>query len=137
MALERSGRRSKVGTLLTAVELMMELDDELSSIQIQDFLEHAGIIVSERTVRRVREALGWTYRRAHYCQMIRSPNIEKRFIWANANVGDDFHNVIWTDETTVQLQTHKRYSCRKKGCLPTLKPRPKHPVKIHVWGGIS
>ena len=48
--------------------------------------------------------------------------------WAN--------DVIWSDETTVQLETHKRYCCRKKGQKPKPKPRPKHPLKLHVWGGI-
>ena len=41
------------------------------------------------------------------------------------------------DETTVQLQTHQQFCCRKEGEKPRLKPRPKHPVKIHVWAGIS
>ena len=48
-----------------------------------------------------------------------------------------FHDVIWTDETTVVLDPHKRLSYRKKGGRPTLKPRAKHPTKVHVWAGIS
>ena len=48
-----------------------------------------------------------------------------------------FENVIWTDETTVQLESHRRHSCRKKGEQPALKPRAKHPIKLHVWAGIS
>ena len=50
---------------------------------------------------------------------------------------DDFSDVVRTDETTVQLESHKRYCCRKQGATPKPKPRPKHPLKVHVWGGIS
>lgn len=45
--------------------------------------------------------------------------------------------VIWTDETTVQLESHRRHSYRKIGEPATLKPRPKHLLKLHVWAGIS
>ena len=66
-----------------------------------------------------------------------------------------FDTVIWTDETTVQLENHRRFSHRKCGEKPRPKPRymificvvfslyihmyfrPKHPVKIHVLAGIS
>ena len=57
--------------------------------------------------------------------------------WAIDHLLDDFSNVIWTDETTVQLQTHKRFCYHKEGQKPRPKPRPKHPTKVHVWGGIS
>lgn len=49
----------------------------------------------------------------------------------------DFNNVIWTDETSVQIETHKRLCYRKEGEPPRPKPRPKHPTKVHVWAGIS
>ena len=41
------------------------------------------------------------------------------------------------DETTVQLENHRRTTSYKKGRKPRYKPRPKHPVKAHVWAGIS
>ena len=47
-----------------------------------------------------------------------------------------FEDVIWGDETTVQLESH-RHSYRKIGEPATPKPRPKHPLKLHVWAGIS
>ena len=34
-----------------------------------------------------------------------------------------FSDVIWTDECTVQLETHRRFCCRKKGEAPKNKPR--------------
>ena len=52
-------------------------------------------------------------------------------------LNDGFQDVIYTDESTVQLESYRRHSYRKKGQAATLKPRPKHPTKVHVWAGIS
>ena len=65
------------------------------------------------------------------------PNREKRLRWAQEHAAETFQNVIWSDETTVQMKTHRRFCCRKNGQKPRYKPRPKHPVKVHVWAGIS
>ena len=56
---------------------------------------------------------------------------------AIAHLNDNFDDIIWSDETTVQLETHRRFCYRKEGEKPRLKPRPKHPIKLHVWAGIS
>ena len=45
-------------------------------------------------------------------------------------------DVLWTDESSVQLQCYKRFCCRK-GKQPCPKPRAKHPIKVHVWAGIG
>ena len=50
---------------------------------------------------------------------------------------EEFSNVVWTDECSVQLDNHGRLCFRKKGQKKKLKPRPKHPVKVHMWSGIS
>ena len=50
---------------------------------------------------------------------------------------ETFDDVIWTDETSVQLECHRRHCFRKQNEKPRLKPRPKHPIKVHVWAGIS
>ena len=59
----------------------------------------------------------------------------KRFMWCDEQLlnNDDFSNVIFTDESSVQLEQHSKICFRKR-----LQPRdlPKHPVKIHIWGGI-
>ena len=50
---------------------------------------------------------------------------------------DDFNNVIFADESTVQLEQHSKICFRKRLQPRNLKQRAKHPVKIHIWGGIS
>ena len=49
----------------------------------------------------------------------------KRLEWAKevlSECKDGFNDVIWTDECTVQLETHRRFCCRKKGEAPKNKP---------------
>ncbi len=84
---------------------------------------------------------GWTFQGPKYCQLIRDCNKFKRFQWAVEQLPEvldgGFDGVIWSDETTVQLESHQRHSYRKKGEPAVLKPCAKHPTKVHVWAGIS
>ena len=38
---------------------------------------------------------------------------------------------------SVQLEAHRYFCYRKEGMKSKPKPRPKHPIKVHVWAGIS
>lgn len=136
--LPKSGRPTKLtGDVLKIIDDAMEADDETTGKELVIKIQNAGKTASRTTVLKGRRALGWTTRGAAYCQMIRAVNREKRLRWAMENLNADFSDVIWTDETTVQLETHRRFCCRKLGQKPRYKPRPKHPIKVHVWAGIS
>ena len=115
----------------------MSEDDEKTTKEQVAALRTDGINLSEFTALKAHRQLGWTSRGTTYCQLIRAPNREKRLRWAQENVAETFEDVIWSDETSVQMETHRRFCCRKKGQKPCYKPRPKHPVKVHVWAGIS
>lgn len=119
------------------IEDAMKRDDESTATQLQAMLASRAIYVSLATIVRNRVQLGWTYRGSAYCQLIRQQNKDKRLDWASTYINDEFTNVIWSDESSVQLETHKRFCYRKEGQRPRPKPRPKHPVKVHVWAGIS
>ena len=122
-----SGRPFILSTeIKNEVERIMEEDDETTATQLHQLLTQRGFNVSIRTVLRCRTALGWTFRGSAYCQLIRAANKEKRLDWARQHLdqaADGFLNVIWTDESTVQLETHKRFCCRKRGQPPRNKPR--------------
>lgn len=136
--LPKSGRPTKLtAEVLQMIDDAMERDDEATATELVVTLKNAGITASRITILKGRRRLGWTTRGAAYCQMIRAVNREKCFRWAMENLNADFTDVIWTDETTIQLETHHRFCCRKRGQKPRYKPRPKHPVKVHVWAGIS
>ena len=49
----------------------------------------------------------------------------------------DFENIIWTDESLVQLTGHGQTMRVKIGKERQLKSQAKHMVKVHVWAGIS
>ena len=76
--------------------------------------------------------LGWTFCGSAYCQLIREVNKEKRLTWCQENLNADFSDVIWTDETTVLLENHRRFCHRKRGQKPRPKPRLIH-CSIHVF----
>ena len=51
--------------------------------------------------------------------------------------GDTFQNMIFSNECSISLQSHSR-RCFRMADKPTKrKPKPKHPLNVHVWGGIS
>lgn len=76
------------------------------------------------------------YRR--FSPMTREINKQKRVAHAKLwlETGENFHHMLFTDESTISLVRFNTMAFCKKGHLST-KPQPKHPVKIHVWGGIS
>ena len=137
--LPKSGRPTLLTpTILRSIENQMQRDDETTGLELVSVLQREeGVRVSIRTARRGRLSLGWTTRGTAYCQLIRIGNKAKRLEWARENLRASFEDVIWSDETTVQLESHRRFSCKKKGQRPRYKPRPKDPCKVYVWAGIS
>ena len=95
--------------------------------------------MSLRTVARTRKQLGWMITSPKYCQLIRDANKGKRLEWCQKMIAEQelFEDVIFSDESTIQLETHRKRCYRRKNQPRKLKPRPKHPPKIHVWAGIS
>ena len=119
-----SGRPSKVTEeIKKIVEEQMRQDDETTAHQLHHLLTSKGYNLSIDTILRCRSSLGWTFRGSAYCQLIRDVNKLKRYDWAVQYKNDDFDNVIYTDECTVQLEAHRRFCCRKQGEAPRPKPR--------------
>jgi len=69
----------------------------------------SNVMISESTILccRSRRQLGWTYCGGAYCQLIRECNKAIRLTWCVENQND---GIIWTDETTTQLENHRRFS---------------------------
>ena len=111
----------------------MQNDNETTAQELVAKLRDLGFPLSKRTVLTGHTSLGRTPRGSAYCQLIRDVNKHKRLEWALVHRNDEFHDVIWTDETNVQMESHHRFCCSKRG----QKPRPKHPTKVHLWAGIS
>ena len=103
------------------IEAEMEDDDETTATQLQAMLMRRGCSLSLATVKRSRSRMGCTFRGSAYCQLIRVINKEKRLVWAQENLAaaltDGFTDVIWIEETSVQLESHRWHCFRKIGCL--------------------
>lgn len=114
----------------------MRENNELTSVELQKLLrDERGVNISASTIRNVRRVkLGKKHENARYCQLIRERNKVKRLAFClNAmKEKDGFENVIFTDETTVEIQQHTKYCFCKNGSLPKCKGRPKHPLKVSI-----
>ena len=80
------------------------------------------------------------HKQTRYCALITEVNKEKRMTWCLDRIAEgdlQLSDVIWTDESSIQLESHRKITYQKKGHPVHLAGRPKHPPKIHVWGGIS
>ena len=123
------------------IDELLQDNDKLTARQIWSKLEEqfSHFRVSLASVKRVRRQNGWVCTRLHYCQLIRKVNKGKRLTWCQQQLNDEeqFENVLFTDECTVQLDHHGRLCFRKQKQPCALKQRPKHPTKVHIWGGIS
>ena len=102
--------------------------------------KYPEIQISISTVKRARRHLGWISKKTRYCALIREANKEKRLLWCQERVEKndlDLNDVIFSDESSVQLESHRK-TCYHKIVQPSrLCGKPKHPPKVHIWGGIS
>ena len=117
-------------------------NDELSAADLRSLLTKKWPElkdVSLSTIKRCRKELGWVATAPRYCQLIREQNKQKRLEWCWKCVKDDdhFENVIFSDESTVALEKHGKLTFRRRNQQRKLKPRAKHPAKVHVWAAIS
>ena len=130
----RCGRTAKLAPETIAyIEEKMQENDELTSRELKDKLSNeCDVQISEATIRRVRRKLGWKVEKARYCQLVREQNKIKRlaFCLKAFTEKDTFENVIFTDETSVQMEQHARVCFHKDGTQPKRKGRPKHPLKV-------
>ena len=128
--------------MVSALENYLRNDDEMTGRKLKTKLSETFSnfpSVSLATIKRYRKECGWVCTRPHYCQLIRDANKIKRKEWCQQQLDNDeqFENIIFTDECTVQLDHHARLCFRKENAPRVLKQRAKHPAKIHIWGGIS
>ena len=133
--LAKSGRPTKLTSAdLQAIDNVMERDDETTGKELVALLERNGFSVSKCTVYRARRKLGWTSRGTAYCQLILGPNRVKCLEWSRHNLGSSFEHVIWSDETTVQLETHRRFFWPKEGAKAQVQTPPEAPCKSPCMG---
>lgn len=111
-----SGRKSKITIEIQwTIEEQMRRDDETTASQLHVILTNLGYHLSLQMILWCRTQLGWTFRRSAYCQVICLVNKVKRLEWTQLHQGDRFEDAIFTDKSSIQLESHRRFCCRKKG----------------------
>lgn len=112
-------------------------DDELSSVELQHLVSRKfAVEISTSTIRRYLVSLQWTVVKTRFGPMISDKNKGKRLEFARMclDTNDDFANVIWTDESSVQLRRHSQIMRVKVGAERVLKPQAKQGVNfLHVF----
>ena len=131
-----SGRLTKMTEDKRIVEEQMRNDDETTAYQLHQLSTSKGYGISLRTILRCRTALGCTFRGSSYCQLIRDVNKTKRLEWAREYLSEaesGFEDVIWSDEATVQLETHRRFAVENKGSDPGINQGLEGRALAHIF----
>ena len=124
---------------IDVINSVMESDPNVSSRDIHTTLKRDGSTISLATTKRAIETAGYTNSNPRYGQMVSERNCILRTDFCNELISnnDTFSDVIFSDESTIQLHSNKCQSYRPKNSVNKCLPRPKHPLKMHVWAGIS
>ena len=138
---QKTGRKTKTSTeVWDYIDEIYVQNDELTAVDVQKkLIIKFGLHLSIPSIKRLRKKLGWRKTGPRYCQAIRPINCVKRLEFAELSLENDetFDDVVFTDESSIHIKRHSNIAFRKKGMPGKLKPKVKHPYKVHVWGGIS
>ncbi|CAF3421339.1 unnamed protein product [Rotaria socialis] len=103
---------------------------------ITNQLEWRAVIVSKRTVcRRLNEADA-RYRRSMSKPLLTEHHRQNRLRWAQHHKATDWNQVIFSDETTVRLNSVKGLVWNFSGNKKVVRT-VKHTIKVNVWGCFS
>ena len=123
------------------LEQWLEEDDKTTSVELRRLVARKfGADISAASIRKyLRASLQWAVVRTRYGPMISDTNKQKRseFTTKCLENRDDLDNIIWTDESSVQLKSHCQTTRMKIGRKSNFKLVAKHELKVHVWAGIS
>ena len=140
----KSGRTAVDVTpeVLAFIDEKTEEKDETTAPDLVIMLSRElGLNFSVTKVKGLRKKLGWLSSGTKYCQLVREANRAKRLEFSQKCLDtkdqETFDDVIFTDECTLALENNARLSFHRWWEPPKLKGRPKHPLKVHVWAGIS
>jgi DDE superfamily endonuclease/Transposase len=110
---------------------------KFNSKQLQHELEQDyNITISARTIRDIRQQLG--FRPVHFRRrpILSNNNKRKRLQYCLDNMDNDWKNIIFTDESTFVLTDEHEVIWKRPGSPMIEKPVAEYPAKFMVWGGI-
>lgn len=124
---------------LNLIHSTLKNDCNTSSTELHKKLQNEGVDVGLKTVKRAIDVAGFTAAQPRYCQLIKDKNKTDRVTFCSGLVetNEKFDDAIFSDECTIQLHDNKTVAYRNKDSIAPNHCRPKHPLKIHLWGAIS
>ena len=99
------GRLSKITVeIKILVKAKMQKDYETTAMQLHALLVSRDYLISKKTILHCSTALGWTFCRSAYYQLIWERNKTKCLEWTRQHLQNNFDNFVWTDKCSVQLE---------------------------------
>ncbi len=123
---------------LSLIDAEVNADREISGRELQKcLLDKLGVSASISVIKKERRSMGWVQTSTRYCQMIRGENKAKRLFFCTEILvhNEQFDDCIFTDESTVRCERFLSKQFRRLGEPAMPKPKPKHPLSVHVWAG--
>ena len=113
--------------MLDFIDSCMENDDELTAPKLTEAVkEKFNVQFSVAKFKRLRKGLGWLCSKSKYCQLVKEVNRQKRLQYATRclELGDNFDDVLWSDECTVQLEWNGKISFHRwwEPVVPPVSP---------------
>ena len=137
---KRVYKRKLGSAALAFIDAEVNADREISGRELQKRMkEKLDVNVSITVINKERRRMGWVQTSTRYCQMIRAENKDKRLFFCTDIFvqKEEFNDCIFTDECTVRCERFLAKQFRRFGEPSVPKPKPKHPLSVHVWAGIS
>lgn len=132
----RFRHRKILNVHVKVIDHLLRSNPEITAQQLQKVLLcDFGVSVTIQTISLIRRKLGWTTRRVKYCQLISNKNKQARMDWClkSLSLKDTFEDVIFTDETAIEMSASGRIFFYKKKSefdrLPGKSAKPKNPYK--------
>ena len=112
--------------------VQQDVDEGITSQQIQQEFQREDINVSVRTVRNRLLEVGFKYSRLLSKPLLSEQRQRYRLNWAQSMKNCDWNKIILSDETTIRLNVARKYFWQRPG-----ERKVKHPLKVNVWGCLS
>ena len=136
--LHRSGRPKKIDPIKAAdIQILVKDKTATSALKIKEVVNslHSEPI-STATVQRYLHEIGYQYKLPKSYPNLTLPHIEKRKRWGQFYSKYDWKKVIFSDETSIQLDQNMIKSWTPAN-ESSFKKCPKFTPKIFLWGAIS
>ena len=108
-----SSRPSKITKIKAFVEVKMQKMTRQQLISFTPCWQHEDFKLAGKNCTPLLNFFGLDFQKKW---LLSAANKQKRLEWARQYLQDNFDDVVWTDECSVQLKkNHKRFCCRKQG----------------------